>query len=73
MTGPDNTAQVDTDNLGSMRWPIKKCKDHLGDISLTKAILRKYMKENCSSELYLQLSSKYFVNLCFIQNLFLKL
>ena len=39
-------------------------------MSLTKSIFRKYLKENCSSELYLQLSFKYFPNLCFISNLF---
>ena len=65
MTGPDDTGQKDTDSLGS--------PDHLGDISLTKAIFRKYNKENCSSELYLQLSLKYFMNLCFIPKLFWKL
>ena len=45
---------------------------NFGDISLTKAILRKYLKENCSLELHLQLSFKYFANLCFIPKLFSK-
>ena len=38
-----------------------------------KAIFRKYLKENCSIEPYLQLSLKYFVNLCFIPKLFSKI
>ena len=40
--------------------------------SLTKAIFRKYLIENCSSEHYPQLSLKYFVNLCFSPTLFSK-
>ena len=43
-----------------------------GGISLTKAIFRKYLKESCSSELYLQLSFKYLFNLYFILKIFLK-
>ena len=46
--------------------------DNFGDICLTKAILRKYLKDNCSSELYLQLSLKYFADICFILKLFPK-
>ena len=38
-------------------------------VSLTKVIFRKYLMENCSSELYLQLSSKYFSNLSSIPKL----
>ena len=38
-----------------------KQPDNFGDISLTKAIFTKYLKENCSSEFYLQLSIKYFL------------
>ena len=49
-----------------------KLPDNFGDISLTNAIFRKYLRENCSSLLYLQLSFKYFVNLCFIPKLFSK-
>ena len=44
----------------------EKKSDNFGDIGLTKATFRNYLKENCSSELYLQLSFKYFGNLCFI-------
>ena len=43
--------------------------DYLSDISPTKAIVRKYLKENCLLELYLQLSVKYFLSLCFIYKL----
>ena len=43
--------------------------DYNGGISLTKAMFKKYLKENCSSELYLQLSFKYFSNLSFILKL----
>ena len=38
-----------------------KPPDNIGDIFLTKAIFRKYFKENCASKLYQQLSFKYFV------------
>ena len=40
---------------------VKTVPDSFGYISLTKEIFRKYLKKNCSSELYLQLSFKYFV------------
>ena len=35
--------------------------NYVGEISLTKAVSRKYMKERCSSEPNSQLSFKYFV------------
>ena len=44
----------------------------VGDISLTKAIVGKYLKESYSSKLFLHLSIKKFVNLCFIPKLFSK-
>ena len=47
-----------------------KPSDNFGDISLTKAILGKYLMENCFSELCLQLSIKYFANLSSILKLF---
>ena len=37
------------------------CENYFGDISLRKAIFRKYLKDNCPSELNLQLSFKYFM------------
>ena len=43
-----------------------------GGISITKAIFMKYLKESCSSELYLQLSFKYFSKLCVIPKIFSK-
>ena len=46
--------------------------DNFGDISLTKAVCRKYLKEKCSSELYLQFSIKTFANSCIIPKLFSK-
>ena len=46
--------------------------DNFDDVSLEKAIFRKCLKENCSSELYLQLSFKNFANLCFIPKLLSK-
>ena len=49
-----------------------KTDRQFGDISLTKAIFRKYLKENYSTELYLNLSFKYFANLYFIPFLFTK-
>ena len=49
-----------------------KPPDNFGNIFLIKAIFRNNLKENCSSDLYLQLSFKYFGNLCFIPKLFLK-
>ena len=51
---------------------LTKTPDIFGDIVLTKAISSKYLKENCSSQLHLQPSFKYFVNLCFILKLFSK-
>ena len=51
--------------LASPKWP-----DNFDDISLTKAIFRKDLKENRSSELYLQLSFKHFANLYLIPKLF---
>ena len=49
-----------------------KLSYNFGDISLAKAIFGKYLKESYSSELNLQLSLKYFVNLYFIPKLFCK-
>ena len=49
-----------------------KQPDNFGDIFLTRAKFRKYLKESCSSGLHLQLSLKYFASLCFVQKLFSK-
>ena len=49
-----------------------KATDNLDDISLAKTIFKNYLKENCSSELYLGLFFKYFANLCFFPKLFSK-
>ena len=38
--------------------------DYFGEISFKRAIFKKYMKERCPPELYLQLSLKYFANTC---------
>ena len=46
--------------------------DNFENIFLTKAFFRKYLKEKCSAEVKLQLSSKYFVNFRFILKSFLK-
>ena len=37
-----------------------KSADYFGDIPQTKALFRKYLKESCSSEFYLQLTFTYF-------------
>ena len=50
----------------------KTASQFFGDISLIKVVYRKYLKENCSSEPYPQLSVKYFANVCLIPKLFLK-
>ena len=42
---------------------------YYGDISLNIATFIKYLKENCSSELHLQLSFKQFINSCFVPKL----
>ena len=39
--------------------------DFFADISRTKEIFIKYLKESCSSEFHLQLTFKYLVKLCF--------
>ena len=53
--------------------PVKvKTADYFAVISLTKAIFQYISMESRSSELYLQLSFKYYSNSCFIQKLFLK-
>ena len=49
-----------------------KQPDYFGDITLTKATFRKYLKEKYSSESNQQLSFKYFSKLCLIQKLFTK-
>ena len=51
-----------------MPFAVKQ-PDNFDDISLTKAKFRKYLKKDCSSKLYLQLSFKYFANLYFISKL----
>ena len=52
--------------------PFMPVGPNFADISLTKASSRRYLKESCSSELYLQLPFKYFLNLSFIPKLILK-
>ena len=56
---------IDRESLYPIIPVAAKPPDYFGDISLREAIIRKYLKENCSSELELQLPFKYFVNLCF--------
>ena len=43
------------------------------DISITNAIFKKYLKERCSSELYVQISFKYLTNFWLTPKLFSKL
>ena len=50
----------------------KKTPDYFGDISLSKSMIAKYLKESCSLKLYLKLAFKKFEKLCFIPKLFLK-
>ena len=59
-------------------WPVKlqrgevgiqKLPDYFGDISLTKATFRKYLKEKCWSKSNTQLTFKYFVKLWLIPKL----
>ena len=56
--------------LTSIVWT--KPHDYFSDISLTKAIVRKYLEESCSSELNPQLSFKFFANLFSILKFFQK-
>ena len=53
--------------LSSLDYP--KLPGYVGDISLIEAIPRKYLKEICSSGLYLQLALKYFAILNETRNL----
>ena len=46
----------------------KKRRTYFDDISLTKAIFRKILKEKCLSKSNPQLSFKYFVNLKLVLN-----
>ena len=51
---------------------VRQLSDNFGDIFVTNAIFRTIFKKNYSCELYLQLSFKYFENLCFVPKLFPK-
>ena len=57
--------------LNPIMTAASKMPDYFGYIFLAKATCRKYLKESCFLEFYLQLSLKYFADSCFIPKLFL--
>ena len=64
MLGPDNSPQGYLRSGAGMVWVAIQ--------GFTNTIFRKYLMENCSSELYPQLSFKKFLNSCSVPKLFSK-